>query len=203
METRDHILMTALIGFIQNGFDRISLNEIIKRTDLTKGAFYYHFSSKDELIEDVIEIYLYQYIEKCMGRIKMPQVTPNEKLELLHEAFFNEKECLITNGNFEHMDKKKFFTLFLMALDMHEGLATKFKAAKVETLQSLTELMDECKRFGVIKADTKSQDISELMFSCYRGVMFDWITGDVDDVLLELKTRLGKFLELIRSTEVG
>ena len=54
MNTRDLILDVAFRGFLENGFEKISLNELIKRTELTKGAFYYHFKSKDKLLSDIL-----------------------------------------------------------------------------------------------------------------------------------------------------
>jgi AcrR family transcriptional regulator len=40
--------------FARNGFDRSTLNEVSRAAGVTKGAFYFHFSSKNELGDAVI-----------------------------------------------------------------------------------------------------------------------------------------------------
>jgi TetR/AcrR family transcriptional repressor of nem operon len=47
--TRTQILETAALAFAERGFDAVSLNELIRASGVTKGAFYFHFASKDEL----------------------------------------------------------------------------------------------------------------------------------------------------------
>jgi AcrR family transcriptional regulator len=47
--TRAHIIDTAATGFAEHGFDGVSFNDLVKASGLSKGAFYFHFSSKDDL----------------------------------------------------------------------------------------------------------------------------------------------------------
>lgn len=47
--TREHILETAAAAFAERGYAATSLNELVRRSGLTKGAFYHHFDSKEEL----------------------------------------------------------------------------------------------------------------------------------------------------------
>jgi AcrR family transcriptional regulator len=51
--TRRHILNTAALAFAENGYNGVSLNDIVRDTGLTKGAFYFHFPSKEALALDV------------------------------------------------------------------------------------------------------------------------------------------------------
>ena len=48
-ETRQRILEVAAHAFAEHGYAGISLNDVIRRTGLTKGGFYFHFDSKAEL----------------------------------------------------------------------------------------------------------------------------------------------------------
>jgi AcrR family transcriptional regulator len=47
--TRSEILHTALELFSKNGYDATSVAEICKRVKVSKGAFYHHFPSKQDL----------------------------------------------------------------------------------------------------------------------------------------------------------
>ena len=49
------ILDTAERLFIEKGYDRASLQEIIQETGLSKGAIYHHFASKEEILYAVCD----------------------------------------------------------------------------------------------------------------------------------------------------
>ncbi|MFY9782681.1 MAG: TetR/AcrR family transcriptional regulator [Acidimicrobiales bacterium] len=49
IRTRSQIIDTAARAFADSGFDGVSLNDVISSTGMSKGAFYFHFSSKEEL----------------------------------------------------------------------------------------------------------------------------------------------------------
>jgi AcrR family transcriptional regulator len=48
---REEILEHAMQLFIERGYDATSINHIIGRAGISKGAFYHHFESKEDLIE--------------------------------------------------------------------------------------------------------------------------------------------------------
>ena len=58
--TRKRILNTARSLIIERGYAGTSLGEILSATKLTKGAFFYHFKSKGDLAQALIE----QYVEE-------------------------------------------------------------------------------------------------------------------------------------------
>jgi TetR/AcrR family transcriptional repressor of nem operon len=53
--TRDAIIEAAYQEIYRHGFQAASLNNILAKTGLTKGALYHHFSTKNELAFAVIE----------------------------------------------------------------------------------------------------------------------------------------------------
>jgi len=54
-ETRGKILMAAFDEIYQRGFQAASLNNILKNTNITKGALYHHFNNKMELGYAVVD----------------------------------------------------------------------------------------------------------------------------------------------------
>jgi AcrR family transcriptional regulator len=53
-ETRTRILQTALELFSERGFDGTTLQQIADRLGFTKAALYYHFRSKDDLLQALL-----------------------------------------------------------------------------------------------------------------------------------------------------
>jgi AcrR family transcriptional regulator len=54
-DTRERILAVAGELFTEHGYDATSLREIADRLGFTKAALYYHFQSKDQIMEALLE----------------------------------------------------------------------------------------------------------------------------------------------------
>jgi len=52
-DTRSRIQAVALELFTEQGYDKTSLREIAEKLGVTKAALYYHFKSKEEIVESV------------------------------------------------------------------------------------------------------------------------------------------------------
>jgi AcrR family transcriptional regulator len=57
-ETRSHILDAAMQCFAEHGYDATGVAEICERAKVTKGAFYYHFPSKQAVFIELLERWL-------------------------------------------------------------------------------------------------------------------------------------------------
>ena len=53
-KSREKILISALALFSKRGFDRVSINDVMQHAGLTRGAFYAHFESKEDLYAQAI-----------------------------------------------------------------------------------------------------------------------------------------------------
>ncbi len=53
-QSKDRILQSAAMLFTHHGFEQISIDQVMKKAELTRGAFYSHFSSKSDLYAQAI-----------------------------------------------------------------------------------------------------------------------------------------------------
>jgi AcrR family transcriptional regulator len=51
---QDKIINVAQTLFYQKGYDKTSVNEIIKKIDIAKGTFYHYFESKEDLLDKMV-----------------------------------------------------------------------------------------------------------------------------------------------------
>ena len=58
MTTRDHIVEAADQLFYRQGFEHTSFADIADVVKISRGNFYYHFKTKDEILGAVIEVRL-------------------------------------------------------------------------------------------------------------------------------------------------
>lgn len=54
MTTRDHIVAAADHLFYRQGYEHTSFSDIADEVQISRGNFYYHFKSKDEILDAVI-----------------------------------------------------------------------------------------------------------------------------------------------------
>jgi len=52
-DTREHIIQVAGRLFLQSNYDGVSIQDITRLVGMTKGALYHHFTSKEQLFEEV------------------------------------------------------------------------------------------------------------------------------------------------------
>lgn len=64
---RSEILRVATEEFVEQGFENASLNRIIARSGMSKGALYYYFSDKDDLYRTILDEYAEQLIAVWSG----------------------------------------------------------------------------------------------------------------------------------------
>ncbi|CAM2995438.1 TetR/AcrR family transcriptional regulator [Skermania piniformis] len=65
--TRDSVLAGAADVFLRLGYANASLSEIIAQSNVTKGALYFHFGSKEELARAVVDQGNERLVAACKG----------------------------------------------------------------------------------------------------------------------------------------
>ena len=64
-ELREEIVKKAFLQFLNRGYKACSLKALEQATGLTKGAFYYYFKDKKEILEVGMERYFSVMREEC------------------------------------------------------------------------------------------------------------------------------------------
>jgi TetR/AcrR family transcriptional repressor of nem operon len=68
--TRAFLLQAAADVFAERGYTETTMSELISRSGLTKGAFYFHFSSKEQLALAVIDEKQRQWVDSVQAAIE-------------------------------------------------------------------------------------------------------------------------------------
>jgi len=63
MELKDRIINSAQELFSEKGYDETTVADIIKKAGSSKGGFYHHFKSKDEVLEAVTQGFIGEVIQ--------------------------------------------------------------------------------------------------------------------------------------------
>ncbi|MGC9347098.1 MAG: TetR/AcrR family transcriptional regulator [Anaerolineae bacterium] len=75
-ETRNSILEAAAKRFAKQGYDATGVAEICRRAGVSKGAFYYHFDSKQAVFIELVERWR-QELEEAINELDLKDVRPD------------------------------------------------------------------------------------------------------------------------------
>lgn len=61
---KEQILDISLSLFLEKGYDNTSISDIVTSLDIARGTLYYHFESKEAIIDAIIEQSVKEIVEK-------------------------------------------------------------------------------------------------------------------------------------------
>jgi len=94
MATMQRIQTTGLNLFYKNGYYNTSIDDILKELSLSKGAFYYHFSSKEDFFIQIIEQLV---VRKVYSMLIEPIEGHENTLDLITNCFEDALETAVHN----------------------------------------------------------------------------------------------------------
>ncbi len=77
---RNEILDKAAGLFEANGYNKTTINDILREVNIAKGTFYYYFKSKEELMDAIIDRYMEIGLERAEVVKARKDLSPTEKL---------------------------------------------------------------------------------------------------------------------------
>ena len=82
METTKQQILTRAFGlFLSSSYREVTLNKLLKETGISRGAFYHHFGSKEELFAEVVDQFFFGASEGS-GFVPLPDAGFEENMAL-------------------------------------------------------------------------------------------------------------------------
>jgi len=192
-KTRDKILKSALSVFLKNGYSKTSLSDIAKNAGYTRGAAYWHFKDKNEILEKLISKFHRRFtsnrndiLESSLDPINKIREMININLPLL----YNNKEF----RDFIEL------TWFKTEIDQYEGLLQGKIAITKAFNDTITTLFIEASNDGALKNEVNPEiaalTVTSIINGIYRGyfVIPDKLQSEkigrtiIDDYLNQIKS---------------
>ncbi|SEW16379.1 transcriptional regulator, TetR family [Chryseobacterium wanjuense] len=162
--TRLTILQKAFELIYENGYQTTSVDEIIATTQVTKGAFYYHFKTKDEMglaiiRELMIPNFKNTFIEPFQDSVNPLDTIYNLMYNLLmeNEALKVEYGCPASNFTQEMAPWNIDFTKALNELSL-------------QWEKAMIDAIEKGRKNGVIKSSVNAKEVAVFTLSGYWGV---------------------------------
>lgn len=168
---KKNILEIAFQLFLKNGFAGVSTNEIIREANITKGCFYHYFKSKEELIHDVIVMYLYPYLESPIKELEEKNMKCKQ-LDVLQNIYFYytfmPKLVLETKQNISF---REIQFLIYEGIKKYVYLAKKSCECSRKQRFLLKELLEIGKKEGIISSKIDTDTYATTMIALKDGMI--------------------------------
>lgn len=178
--TKEKILKTALKLFSEKGYDKVTVDEIVKKSGTSKGSFYQHFSAKSD-------IFLVRFTEvddyyREVFHSFQQDMDPFEKLFIFIRKLMRFLD--------EEMGKDLMKVIYSAALNSKEH--TYFLNQNRSLFQIIRSILEEAKDKCIIKTNQSLDDISTMVVQSLMGIIYHWGIRDSDHSLESLSIPLTK-----------
>lgn len=160
--THQNILEKAIDLFCENGYEATSIEQICAALNISRATFYYHFTSKDQLIEEYFVCYKGSLTQERMQWILAGE-TACEKVIRTQLAFCDDES------------DRKLVQLFITRSKYHLSHPGAENLARFDWMKSmLLPLIDQAQRVGEIRNTTDSAQLSETAVVLFLGNRYMW-----------------------------
>ncbi|MEG1913397.1 MAG: TetR family transcriptional regulator [Cloacibacillus sp.] len=189
-ETRLRILESALDIFSEKCYSNASLTEIAEHVGLSKGALYWHFKNKNDLLLQLIETL-------CRGNERnLESIMQNpEDAHKLKNYFMTELTRPLTDNRYQ-----KIHRLMQRRNEWPEEIQLKVRAMVADSIardkKMVKTLIERGQKEGTIRKDLSSEAVAVLFSSIFHGLCVMQLSGllpkefpGYTDILFDAMTR--------------
>lgn len=168
--TREAIIEAAIDTFLDKGVAKSSLDQIARNAGVTRGAVYWHFKDKEDLLNTLI------------NRVRLPM---HELLDDLRELHTDNPLTALHDGTCEAV-------MMLKRSDLHRRVCTilftrcelighhapnfeRQRQLDTQTLAKVTADFEKAARLGLLRPGVSPRIAALTMFTQIKGVYLAWL----------------------------
>ena len=189
-ETQQKLLESAFSVFATHGYERATVDEIVREAGFSKGAFYVHFGSKEDLFWAMLE-----------GRIDVLQETMRGALDNAQSAAENERRVLEAIFALDKEDRHwpALFVEFVAQAARNQRVREKLNEMYRRWHSFTVELLEEGRLAGRVRKDLDVNFMASVTMALIEGsLMQSRLAPDsvnLDSMVKPLSRLIGDWLE--------
>lgn len=180
-KTRQAVLEAALDVFSEKGYAKTTFDEIALRAGFTKGAIYWYFRNKADLLSALI----IEYVQRKRNEISANQ-PQDDSLDGLLNYFKRWADASSRDMRFA-----KFNRFILCQMEWSEAVIERIDKNLVEIknfhLEKINQALVKSAAAGELKEGVDIEKVQYIILSTYMGIMFSSLSGrfkyDVTDMV--------------------
>lgn len=161
-ETRQRLLDAALEVFARNGFERATVDEIVREAGFSKGAFYVHFETKEDLFWEMLQ-----------ERMDAQQEQFRASIDATLSVEENQRRILSTIFDLNRTDKlgPAIFFEFVAHAMRDDKVRERLSGFYERWHTFVSETLVAGREAGLVRADTDIPLLASVLMAVFEGSM--------------------------------
>ena len=188
--TRATLLKAALSVFSAKGYAAATLDDVSKAAKVTRGAIYWHFKSKADLYNTLIQ----EFSERGAAVVQQAIAQGGTLIEILHRVFV--RQCALIEEDQEARGVMEL-ALFKTGLEpeLQPGRERQLKAGTA-LIAGLTDAMQQGVAQRILRNDVDPADMARAFLAFENGLIHLWLTSPKS---FSLKASADSFADILIS----
>ena len=190
--TRQSLLQAAFQEIYRSGFQAASLDNILSKVGVTKGALYHHFGSKEELGYAVVDELIREHILDRWVR----------SLEKAENPIDGVLAILRRKDPHPHFDQRLGCPLNNLAQEMsplNEGFRKRLKSVFREWREGIAKALRRGQERGQVRSDVDPLESADFFIAALEGSVSLAKNAQDRDLFDSCKAGLARYLESLRA----
>jgi AcrR family transcriptional regulator len=166
-DAENKILKTSIELFLANGFTGTTVRDITSNAGVGKGTLYWHFNSKDEILERILEKYSNEFVEEAIKRVRLTNGRFGEKFNALYrfvtEFARDNRELLLV-----------FITVLAEAAGSMSAAEQKMQAIRKRLHLLFKDLLSTGRSEGLVDRAIDPDIQSHVLDAFFIGMLLEW-----------------------------
>jgi AcrR family transcriptional regulator len=197
-ETKELILKTSFKLFLQKSFKEVTMNEIVEKTGMSKGAFYHYFKSKEELFEEVVNQYYFSDLSLQYEKLDKSSLLRfcDEYLEMVKN--FSAWEML-SDGDDQTKLTMNYYVLIFDALKILPDFSQKMSNINRNEFSAMKQAVTNARKSGEINSLLSDEQIAKIFLFITDGIGIRGILyGNLNSMVEDIKKLWRSFYETLK-----
>ena len=187
-QKRQRVINAVIDEFADTENDKVSINRIVQKANISRGSFYQYFDDKLDLVEVLIK----SYIDMGIDDIRRAVATSNGDIFYTFECMFDE---IAAFSNDER--HKKVLKDLISNVRANNTLVSDYIIKRYKGIESLVYISDEFSRKDFrFKSDEDMTLLQQILISVLKNEIYNYYVFDTD--LEESKARYLRKLYIIK-----
>jgi AcrR family transcriptional regulator len=184
-ETRQRLLDAGLTVFAHNGYERATVDEIVREAGFSKGAFYVHFEAKEDLFWELLQERIDRQQEMFRAAVD-PDLGVEVNERRLLEAVFNMRDA-------EPLSPAIFLEFAAHGMrnekvrDLLAEMYTRWHAFTVE-------MLEEGRARGLVREDIETSVLASALLAVIEGTL---VQSNLAPPAMRLNAHIDQFARLL------
>lgn len=166
-ETANRILNQAMKIFLEKGYHGTSIDDITQAAGLTKGALYWHFKSKEDLLKKLIRKYEKGFLDNLIHAVTEVKGRASDKFEKYVRfnsafAYYNRELCV------------SFTTLAAELVGAHHGIEPEIRRVYRKYQNFLSKLILQGKKEKSFRKEINAVLAALIVIAFHDGILLQW-----------------------------